>query len=310
MSERFGVAERVPFNIEERLGRQELNQLEGVIRDEIEIRDDTLADLQQQNLTIRTERNALLERVETVERERLDLQERVDQLETDRLRFDPETVVADFGGALDAVAEQRRYAVSDFHVNLRANVISTDDGVRLQLPTPLEDVDARNLSTLTFGLSRQSGTETADYREVPALEGLQRDTAEEHLAERGLGVGEITLEAADEASVVLGQFPEAYVLAEPDSEVDLTVSVAPEPDEPDEPESDEPMDRSETDEPSAEDELRVIDGIGPRRAERLRAERVTGLRALLETDPERLADVTGVSTGQAESWLVQARELR
>ena len=304
MSERPGIADRVPFDIGKRLERRELDQLEGAIRDEIKVRDETLSDLQEQNLTIRTERDALKRRIETVEQERLDLTDRIEELETDRLRFNPENVVANFGSALDAVAEENRYAVSDFHVDLRANVVSTDDGIRLQLPTPLEDVDARNLSTLRFGISQHPEADTTEYREVPALVGLDRATAEERLAERGFIPGEIETEEADDADIVLSQFPDAYVLAEPGMEVDLTVSVVSDSGE---------STRRGSDESSATDseaELRVIDGIGPRRAERLRGERIESIRRLLESDVERIADVAGVSTDLAESWLVQARELR
>ena len=315
MSERPSIVDRVPFDIEDRLGRRELNQLEGAIRDEITVRDETLSGLQEQNLTIRTERDALKRRIETIEQERLDLTERIEELETDRLRFDPEGVVADFGAALDAATEERRYAVTDFQVDLRANVVTTDDGIRLQLPTPREDVDARNLSTLRFAVSRQPDAGTADYREVPALVGLGLATAEEHLAERGLAVGELETEAAADADVVLGQFPDPYVLAEPGSEVDLVVSVVPDSEASGELEGREP-DESGPDGPDGdgsaaeEAELRAIDGIGPRRAERLRGERIGDIGTLLESDPERIADVAGVSTDQAAAWLVQARELR
>lgn len=305
MSERHRIVDRVSFDLEERLGGQELDQLEGVLRDEIEIRDETLSELHQQNLTIRTERDALKRRIETVEQERLDLENRIEELETNHLRFEPENVVADFGSVLDA-AGAGGYAVSDFRVDLRTNVVSTDEGVRLQFPTPLEDVDARNLSTLSFAVGRRPevGDAGSEYREVPAVEGLQRTTAEQHLAESDLAVGEIEFEEAERADIVLWQFPEPYVLAEPGTEIDLVVSNAPKPG-PEEPGPD------ESDEPDAEEaELRVIDGIGPRRAERLRAERILDLRTLLETDPEHIADVAGVSTGQAELWLAQARELQ
>lgn len=295
MSERFDVVDRVPFDIGERLNARELSQLEATIREEIEIREETLSDLQHQNLAVRAERDALQRRVGDIEQERLDLEQRIEELEAERLRFEPESVITDFGSALDAVVEQRRYAVTDFQVDLRTNVVSTDDGIRLQFPTPLEEVDARNLSTLTFGIGRRPDADVSDYRDVPAVEGLDRATAERRLEESGLAVGEIGTETAEQDDIVLEQFPEPYVLAEPETEVDLIVSVAPEP---------------EPNEGEADDELRMIDGIGPRRAERLQAERIDDLRALLEADPQRIADIAGVSVEQAESWLMQARELR
>ena len=56
------------------------------------------------------------------------------------------------------------------------------------------------------------------------------------------------------------------------------------------------------------DDLTEISGIGPVYAERLAGAGITTFRALVETDPGRLADVAETTAAAVAEWQAQARQ--
>lgn len=58
-----------------------------------------------------------------------------------------------------------------------------------------------------------------------------------------------------------------------------------------------------------EDDLSLIQGIGPAYARRLNDAGITSFSQLAEADPESLIEITGVSRWDPKDWKVQARDL-
>jgi predicted flap endonuclease-1-like 5' DNA nuclease len=61
---------------------------------------------------------------------------------------------------------------------------------------------------------------------------------------------------------------------------------------------------------AVEDDLKVINGIGPVYEQRLKAAGVRTLSALVATSPERLLEIVNATPGLAdtESWIAEARQ--
>jgi predicted flap endonuclease-1-like 5' DNA nuclease len=174
-----------------------------------------------------TERDLLASRVERLERERETLRERLDQLDAERPKLDPSRVGSTFAEMLSGLQTELSgtdYAVGGLEIDLKANVVTDDDGVKFRLPDLAEEFAADNLSTLTFSL-RPDGTPTTEaYEPIPDVRDQTRDAAASALQRAGFVVGDVTQEPGDEDDVVLDQFPSPHSVAEPGTAVDLTVS--------------------------------------------------------------------------------------
>ena len=391
------------FTVDE-LPRVDAERFEAVERAAIERavneREDVISDLQTELLEIRSERDAYQSRVEQLEGTTEELRDRIRQLEAERPSLDPGDLLADFGTAIRDVGDEldaagAGFSVSDVEVDMKANVVNTEEGMRLHLPSLDEEFAAGSLSELRFTVRRQPAREETEYREIPDLRFGSLTAAEREIEAAGFALGDVDREAATDEppGTVVEQFPSPYSVAPPGTEIDLVVAETPgeaEPEEPEEPEPEpeppepgpgEPEPPVEEPEPpgggpgterppfetvgefwthygdrleeagirnpgefvrlepdevaelldldpeaaealrervrallEAESEaeridLRRIEGIGPAFARRLRDAGVSHVGALVQRDPEAVAEMAGVSAARAEGWLEQAREL-
>lgn len=240
----------------EKLDEAERAEIERVVNE----RETVISDLQTELLDVRSERDALEMRVADLEESRGELQDRIHQLETDRPSLEPRQVLTDFGAAVrdvhDELDTDAGFAIGDLEVDMKANVVRTEEGMRLHLPSLDEEFAAGTLSELRFTVRRQPPREETDYREIPDIRFTDRAAAERRIGESGFALGDVEVETTtDEApGTVLEQFPSPYSVAAPGTAVDLVVAEPPEePEEPEQP-SEEPggSDRPVPDEPDAD----------------------------------------------------------
>ncbi|EMA64556.1 PASTA domain containing protein, partial [Halorubrum kocurii JCM 14978] len=181
MSDRFAfdadttrVAET--FQLEE-IPQVDVDKLETVERAAVERliteQQESLVRLQTDVLDVRSERTALERRLSKTEAEREALRERVGELEAQRPAVEPKQVFSNLGAALQEVDDDlasERYRVDDVDFTLKTNVIQTDEGIRMHLPSLDESSATANLSEVSFRLRAPRG-EPAEagetYTDVP-----------------------------------------------------------------------------------------------------------------------------------------------
>ncbi|WP_245851736.1 helix-hairpin-helix domain-containing protein [Halorubrum persicum] len=149
-------------------------------------------------------------------------------------RWKPKQVFSNLGAALQEVdddLQSERYRVDDVDFTLKTNVIQTDEGIRMHLPSLDESSASANLSEVSFRLRAPRGEPedaATTYGDVPDLGGLSHETAARRLAAANLSVGvvERVVEPATAPGTVVEQFPDPYAVAEPGAPVDLVLSAA------------------------------------------------------------------------------------
>lgn len=206
-----------------KLDEAEKREIEGLYRTK-----NHLAETYRQRVVeVESERDLLAARVERLERERETLRERIAQLDAERPKLDPSRVGSTFAAmlsGLEAELSGTDYAVGGLDIDLKANVVTDDDGVKFRLPGLAEEFAADNLSTLTFSLKPGGTPTTETYEPIPDVRGRPRDAARATIERAGFVVGDVSREPGEEAGVVLDQFPSPQSVAEPGTAVDLTVA--------------------------------------------------------------------------------------
>jgi hypothetical protein len=234
------------FDLEE-LPRVDAERFEAVERAAIERavneREDAITDLRTELLEVRSERDAYQSRVEQLEGTAQELRDRIRQLETERPSLEPGEVLTEFGTAIRDVGDEldvagAGFTVSDVEVDMKANVVNTEEGMRLHLPSLDEEFAAESLSQLRFTVRRQPAREETEYREVPDLRFASLTAAQRDIEDAGFALGDVDREATTDEppGTVVEQFPSPYSVAAPGTEVDLVVAEEPGGAEPEEPE--------------------------------------------------------------------------
>jgi hypothetical protein len=266
------------------------DQLDPAVRDQltgyVAAREQALVDLRVRALDAEQEAAALERELDSTREELATLRERVGD---DVAPVDTEHVLAAFGEALesDRLADAG-FTVSDISVDLRTDVVQTEDGVRLRLPTTADD----RRSDLQFTVRSAPPAAGPDYDEVPDLHGLDRPTAEAALADAGFTVGRVeTTPSETDPGLVVDQLPSPFSLADPGAPVDLVFGEAP----------------GSTDAPESAD-VTAIDGIGEKYGARLREAGIASLTDLVVADAESVAEVADVSETRAADWIAAAPE--
>jgi len=194
--------------------------VERVITDQQE----SIVRLQTDVLDVRSERNALERQLSKVEAQREELRERVGELEAQRPALEPKQVFANLGAALQEADDDlasERYRVDDVDFTLKTNVIQTDEGIRMHLPSLDESSVSANLSEVSFRLRAPRG-ETEDagptYTDVPDLRGQPHEVAARRLAAANLAVGTVERATDPETApgTVIEQFPSPTPSPSPD----------------------------------------------------------------------------------------------
>jgi len=297
------------FTLEE-LPRVDAERFEAVERAAIERavneREEVIGDLRTELLDVRGERDAYQSRVEQLEGTTQELRDRIRQLETERPSLEPGAVLADFGTAIRDVGDEldvegAGFTVSQVEVDMKANVVNTEEGMRLHLPSLDEEFAAESLSELRFTVRRQPSREKTEYREIPDLRFASLPAAEREIESAGFALGDVDREATtDEApGTVVEQFPSPYSVAAPGTEIDLVVAEEqPTPEEPEEPpeepvpEPEEPPEEPVPEEPAAD--IPAFETLGEfwtLFGERLEEAGVENPAEFVEREPEETAEI-------------------
>jgi len=297
------------FTLEE-LPRVDAERFEAVERAAIERavneREEVIGDLRTELLDVRGERDAYQSRVEQLEGTTQELRDRIRQLETERPSLEPGAVLADFGTAIRDVGDEldvegAGFTVSQVEVDMKANVVNTEEGMRLHLPSLDEEFAAESLSELRFTVRRQPSREETEYREIPDLRFASLPAAEREIESAGFALGDVDREATtDEApGTVVEQFPSPYSVAAPGTEIDLVVAEEqPTPEEPEEPpeepvpEPEEPPEEPVPEEPAAD--IPAFETLGEfwtLFGERLEEAGVENPAEFVEREPEETAEI-------------------
>lgn len=201
-------------------------------------RDQHILGLRSNVFQIQRERLALESQLTELEADHEQLRNRVREFETTRPSLKPNTVFRTFAASFDEIEDdlsEARYSINDVDVKLKANVIQTDEGLRMHLPSLDERSATDNLSEISFRLrSSESDADSdseaeppeAEYTEIPDLIGLSQAAATRRLEAADLSVGVVTFvdEPADHPDTVIEQFPEPQMVAPPDAPVDIVVT--------------------------------------------------------------------------------------
>ncbi|MEF8789118.1 MAG: helix-hairpin-helix domain-containing protein [Haloarculaceae archaeon] len=286
------------FTLEE-LPRVDAERFEAVERAAIERavneREEVIGDLRTELLDVRGERDAYQSRVEQLEGTTQELRDRIRQLETERPSLEPRAVLADFGTAIRDVGDEldvegAGFTVSQVEVDMKANVVNTEEGMRLHLPSLDEEFAAESLSELRFSVRRQPSREETEYREIPDLRFASLPAAEREIESAGFALGDVDREAAtDEApGTVVEQFPSPYSVAAPGTEIDLVVAEEqPTPEEPEEPPEEPVPEEPATDIPAFE----TLGEFWTLFGERLEEAGVENPAEFVEREPEETAEI-------------------
>lgn len=189
-------------------------------------REQRLTELRERALDAEQEATALQARVESLQEQVASLEEQAGERDVQRVDLQPTNVLSSFGDALSSEdIQQSGFTVSDISVDLRANVVSTEDGIRLNLPEPGAKHATEGLSDIRFSVRSDPSAGELDLEEVPDLVGMREETATETLEDAGFEVGTVETVPADaEAGRVVDQLPSPFSLAEPGAAVDLEVA--------------------------------------------------------------------------------------
>lgn len=192
----------------------------------VSAREQRLTELRERALDAEQEASALQARVESLQEQVASLEERAGERDVQRVDLQPTTVLSSFGDALSSEdIQQSGFTVSDISVDLRANVVSTEEGIRLNLPEPGVEQATEGLSDIRFSVRSDPSAGELDLEEVPDLVGMREETATETLEDAGFEVGTVETVPADaEAGRVVDQLPSPFSLAEPGAAVDLDVA--------------------------------------------------------------------------------------
>ena len=300
------------FTLEE-LPRVDAERFEAVERAAIERavneREEVIVDLRTELLDVRGERDAYRSRVEQLEGTTQELRDRIRQLETERPSLEPRAVLADFGTAIRDVGDEldvegAGFTVGQVEVDMKANVVNTEEGMRLHLPSLDEEFAAESLSELRFTVRRQPSREETEYREIPDLRFASLPAAEREVESAGFALGDIDRETTTDEppGTVVEQFPSPYSVAAPGTEVDLVVAEPPEepvPEEPEQPpeepvpeEPEEPPEEPVPEEPAADvPAFETLGEFWTLFGERLEEAGVEDPGEFVEREPEETAEI-------------------
>ncbi|MEE8402626.1 MAG: DUF4332 domain-containing protein [Candidatus Hydrothermarchaeaceae archaeon] len=195
---------------------------------------DNVAEKETAIYILQIEKGVLEKRVADLGKDNLDLRDKIKTLQIERPKLSSDRLISSFGDALDEMQKSLeskegkiKYFVSNFEIDLKANVTYSDDKIYYQLPKLEDVVPFENLSNLRFNIKAIPKIEKDifEYNEIPDLLGLKKEEAGERILKNGFKVGEIKYEHSNwESDTVLDQLPSPFSLAPPESPVDLTLS--------------------------------------------------------------------------------------
>ncbi|WP_138006934.1 PASTA domain-containing protein [Halalkalirubrum salinum] len=218
------ITAELPAINTDKLSRTEERELAGIVhtkeRLETQFRD--------RIIELEAEHSELQYRATALERDRDRLRERLDQLQADRPAIDPDRVVSAFSERLTAseALSAQGYEITDYSVELKANLAYEDDEPRIRLPGPTEEFVAANLSTIRFGVEKRDSDDALMYQRIPDVQGRSIESATRLLTEAGFAVGDREVIVGEPAGRVVEQFPRPGDVAQPGTEIDLVVSEA------------------------------------------------------------------------------------
>lgn len=189
-------------------------------------RERRLVELRERAIEAEQEVKVLEQRIEALQNQLASVDTGGGDQELPGITLEPATLVSTFGEALQSEQVQDSgFIVSSIDVDLRANVVSTGEGVRVNLLEPGVQASVGSLSELRFSVRADSSTPEFDLDEVPDLIGLTEETARQTLSNAGFEIGTVESVPADAApGRVVDQLPSPFSLAESGAAVDLEVA--------------------------------------------------------------------------------------
>ncbi len=269
-----------------------------------------IAELRQELSELQTERAQLQQNVRSLTEQ---LASAKNQPETDRnlTNFEIADAFQRFGAAVEetqhTISEaDGEYELGNVHVNLRANVLGDNDGIKLQFPGRSELQHSVTTSEFEFTLRPRPSDESTEYTDIPSVVGLEYEAAQRIIAEHGFQATVVERQPGDTPDTVLDQFPSPRSLAEPGTTIDLVVS---EPaSERTDTSSSAPDDHDHSGATDATTQLLAIRGIGQTYARRLREAGITELTDLVEAEPQTVAESANISVSRATTWIERANQ--
>lgn len=167
--------------------------------------------------------------------ENLKLKNRIKALEEVRSKFTPEELSLSLKDAMKRMEEGLRapsdsgvaYTVSDFDIELKANVSVEDQKVVIRTPAITEEVPASSISTLRLKVSKEPAVEGEKRMIVmPNLIGSTKESAVNVIESIGLKLAKLDeKESTSPAKTVIAQDPEPFSKVELGFPVSLVISM-------------------------------------------------------------------------------------
>lgn len=216
------ITAELPAIDTDKLTRTEARELAGIVH----TKELFETQFREQLIELEAERSELQYRTTALERDRDRLRERLDQLQADHPAIDPDRVVAAFSERLAAseALSAQGYEITDYSVDLKANLVYEGGEPRVHLPGPTEEFVAANLSTIRFGVEKRDSDDALTYQRIPDVQGRSIETVTQLLTEAGFAVGDREFIMGEPAGRVVEQFPRPGDVAQPGTAVDLVVT--------------------------------------------------------------------------------------
>lgn len=207
----------------DKLNRREIKEVEEVIQ----AKENIIKEMRRNLLETKSEKTTLKERVKKLETERNNLKNKLRKIKDSEPNLKPSNVLKEVSSALTEAQKElteRDLTIGDYEVELKTNLVYTDEGVRMHLPSLTEEFISDNLSKIRFKVGETKKSIKDEYLEIPDLRFLTEKEAKEKIRINQFKIGEISYIEEGEPGIVQKQYPEPFILAPPETEIDLTIS--------------------------------------------------------------------------------------
>ncbi|OKY78702.1 MAG: PASTA domain containing protein [Candidatus Methanohalarchaeum thermophilum] len=214
----------------DKLNEKEKREIEKVIQQKENIinqKEDIIKDLNTDIIELESKRNLLESRIEKLESEKNNLKNRLSEIDKTETKINPSDLLKEVSSALTNAQEElkdKNLIIDDYEVELKTNLIYTDEGVKMYLPTLTEEFASKNLSNIKFKVGKTQEDDKIEYLEIPDFRSMKKEEAKEKIKTNRFKTGDIDYIQKGRPGIVQNQYPEPFTLAPPQTEIDLTIS--------------------------------------------------------------------------------------